>query len=111
MSCNDHWTNFMMRHELLVADNGFSIVPIHSGAKYPGEHDGRRGSWGRMTGWSLHAQFPAPEVILNAWASWPGAGVITSGKTGVTGVDIDILDTELAVKVRDMIEDDLGFTP
>jgi Mrp family chromosome partitioning ATPase len=103
--------SFMRRHGARIADNGYAIVPIAAGQKFPGEF--QNGRWWPLKGWELMAVTGTPEPLIDIWSNYPGCGVgITcGGKTGVIGIDIDILDADVSHEVRTLIEMRLGTTP
>jgi len=103
--------NFMRLHGARMADNGYAIVPLAAGQKWPGEFE--NGRWWPRKGWEIIAQTGTPEPLIDIWANYPGCGVgiVCGGKTGVIGVDIDVLDAEIAGAVRQSIEGMLGVTP
>lgn len=104
--------NDLMRlHGARMADNGYAIVPIAAAKKFPGEF--QNGRWWPLKGWEMMAVTGTPEPLIDIWANYPGCGVgiACGGKTGVIGVDVDILDPVVANAVRNLIEARLGVTP
>jgi RecA-family ATPase len=104
--------NFMRLHGLRMADAGYSLVPIAAGQKWPGEY--QNGRWWHLKGWEFLARTPTPEALVeNVWSNYPGCGVgiACGGHSRVVGVDIDILDAEIAGAIRRKVEEMLGVTP
>jgi len=102
---------FMRLHGARMADAGFAIVPIAAGQKWPGEF--QNGRWWPLRGWEAMAFTGSPEALIDIWANYPGCGIgiACGGKTGVIGVDIDVLDAEIAGAIRRKFEEMLGETP
>ena len=94
-----------------MADAGYCITPIAAGQKWPGEYV--NGKWEHKRGWEFLSLTPTPEGLINIWENYPGCGVgiVTGGYSRVVGVDIDILDAEVAGNVRRLFEERLGVTP
>ena len=106
------YTPFMRLHGARMADAGYSIVPIASGEKYPAEYS--NGRWWPMKDWQFLALTKTPEPLIeNIWSNWPGCGIgiACGGQSRLIGVDIDILDAEIAGAVRRKFEELLGETP
>ena len=103
---------FMRLHGLRMADAGYSIVPIAAGQKWPGEY--QNGRWWHLKGWEFLALTKTPEALIeNVWSNYPGCGVgiACGGHSRVIGVDIDVLDAEIAGAIRRKVEEMLGETP
>ena len=103
--------NFMRLHGARMADAGYCITPIATGQKWPGEYV--NGKWEHKRGWEFLRLTPTPEPLINIWENYPGCGVgiVTGGYSRVIGVDIDVLDAEIAGAIRRKIEEKLGPTP
>ena len=103
---------FMRLHGLRMADAGYSLVPIAAGQKWPGEY--QNGKWWHLKGWEFLALTKTPEALIeNVWSNYPGCGVgiACGGHSRVIGVDIDVLDAEIAGAIRRKFEEKLGVTP
>lgn len=104
--------DFMRLHGARMADAGYSLVPIAAGQKWPGEY--QNGKWWHLKGWEFLALTPAPlPLVENVWSNYPGCGVgiACGGHSRVIGVDIDILDADVAMTVRASVIARLGETP
>lgn len=102
---------FMRLHGARIADAGYAILPLAAGQKWPGEYS--NGRWFPKKQWEIIAHTGTPEPLIDIWASYPGCGIgiACGGKSRVIGIDIDILDAEIAGAVRREIESRLGQTP
>ena len=93
--------------ETLVA-NGYHVIPIMPGSKVPGRCTA--GEWLPYLDWSRHCDRPTQPLEIDIWRRWPACGVgIACGN--VVGLDIDILDGELAIQLADLATAMLGETP
>lgn len=100
--------NFMALYGARLVDNGHPVIPIMPGSKVPGRHRG--GQWTPYPDWARHCDRTTKPFEIDIWQRWPGCGIgIASGS--VVGIDIDILDGELAVQVADLATEMLGDTP
>jgi len=101
----------MRLHGHRMADGGYSIVPLAAGQKWPGEY--QNGRWWPKKDWQFLALTKTPEPLIDIWSNYPGCGVgiACGGQSGVIGIDIDILDAEVAGAVRRKFEELLGPTP
>ncbi|GAB3290358.1 hypothetical protein GCM10027297_36730 [Parahaliea aestuarii] len=64
-------------------------MPILPGMQFPGRYAG--GEWKPMPSWQQYANRMATDLELDAWESWPGAGVgMCPGKlSGIIALDFD----------------------
>lgn len=94
-----------------IADAGYSILPIAEAQKWPGEFI--QGGWRPMKGWNCQALAKTPQALVDIWSAYPGCGVgiCCGGQSRIIGVDIDILDPDVAGAVRRKFEEILGSTP
>jgi hypothetical protein len=103
---------FMKLYGTKLAHNGFAIVPIAAGQKFPGEYSS--GRWWPMKNWQLNAHSPPHELLIeNVWSNYPGCGIgiCCGGATKVIGFDIDVMDAEISAAIRRNITEILGETP
>ena len=100
--------DFMARYGERLVDSGFHILPLAPKKKAPGRFE--LGEWTDMYGWGQYA-FRQPSCLeLQYWGQWPGAGIgVPGGK--VVGIDIDVLDADLALEVDRLCQRELGETP
>lgn len=102
-------TNYMANEGARAADSGFHVFPCYPSEKFPGTYSDSRG-WEHESKWERFCERPATELEIEHWSAWPDAGVcIACGP--VVGVDIDIEDHALALKVREVATRVLGDTP
>ncbi|HMQ92668.1 MAG TPA: PriCT-2 domain-containing protein [Amaricoccus sp.] len=100
--------SFMERFGPRLVTNGYPILPIMPGTKKPGRFRG--GAWSDYPDWTRHAERPTTEHELGIWQTWPDAGVgILCGP--VVGIDIDIVDADLALALERLARARLGDTP
>ncbi len=101
---------YMRDYGATLADNGYRVVPLWPGRKYPAIKTGD--TWRRYEKWTKHCDRENKAFELKAWSNWDGCGVgIACGET-VVAVDIDLKDdAELANKVQQLAEARLGVTP
>lgn len=101
-------TSFMADYGERLVDNGYSVIPIMPGSKVPGQFRG--GEWSPYPDWTRHCDRPTKSFEVDIWRRWPGCGVgIATG--AVVGIDIDILDGALAIRLADLAASMLGDTP
>lgn len=67
-------------------ENGYHVMPIGPGTKWPGIFDGSR--WSAMPGWAKHCDNPAPDFVHEKWQGWPDAGVCVA-HGNIIGLDLD----------------------
>lgn len=100
--------DFMERHGERLVDAGFHILPLEPGQKHPAFFE--LGEWKKMYGWGQYAVRQPSSLEMQHWCRWPGTGIgIPGGK--VVGIDIDVLDAELALEVDRLCQRELGDTP
>lgn len=101
--------NFMADLGARLVDNGYSILPIGPGTKYPG--DFRDGIWqGGLNGWQSHCSRDTRPFEVERWSKWPGCGIgIAAGN--VVAFDIDVFDAEVALAIEKAARRELGDTP
>ena len=100
--------DFMARYGARLVDSGFHILPLAPGQKRPAYFE--LGEWKMMYGWGQYAVRQPSSLELQYWCRWPGAGVgVPGGK--VVGIDIDVLDADLAIEVDRLCQRELGDTP
>ena len=100
--------SFMADYGERLMDNGYSVIPIMPGSKVPGRFSG--GEWSPYPDWSRHCDRPTKPFEVDIWRRWPGCGVgIATGS--VVGIDIDIMDAALAIKLVELATSMLGDTP
>ena len=98
----------MAVHGARLIDNGYPVLPIMPGTKVPGRFT--QGEWRPYADWARHCDRATTETEVEVWQTWPDCGVgIACG--AVVGIDIDLLDAELAIKVADLAQEMLGSTP
>lgn len=95
---------FMFEHGAKLLDAGYTIVPIMPGTKKPGRYD--NGQWFDMPRWTT---VDSSRSHIDIWEKWPDAGVgILTGK--VVAIDVDVLDSSVAIAVGNTIQEKLGKT-
>jgi hypothetical protein len=100
--------SYMARLGARLVDNGYAVLPIMPGTKKPGQF--KRGAWRDYRGWTKHGTRPTSEHELIVWSGWPDAGIgIPTGT--VIGVDIDVLEAQLASRLEQLAHEMLGDTP
>lgn len=108
MNSMDSDASFMAQCGERLVDNGYSVIPIMPGTKVPGRFTG--GEWSPYPDWTRHCDRPTKPFEVDIWQRWPGCGVgIATG--AVVGIDIDILDGELAIQLAGLATTMLGDTP
>lgn len=100
--------SFMALHGARLVDNGYPVIPILPGTKKPGRVV--RGHWGDYPGWTKHCQRPTTENEIAVWSQWPDAGIGITGGV-VAGIDIDVADAPLALRIEELARERLGDTP
>jgi hypothetical protein len=69
----------------------------------------RRGAWHDYPKWSRHCERATTENEVDIWSDWPESGIgIAAGR--VIGIDIDVLDGEIAAKIEGLAKRMLGDT-
>ena len=100
--------SFMTRHGARLVDNGYPVIPIWPGTKKPGRC--LRGEWSDYPAWTRHCDRPTTLHEIEVWASWPEAAIgFACG--ALVGIDIDVLDAEIAHQIERLARDRLGDTP
>jgi Primase C terminal 2 (PriCT-2)/Bifunctional DNA primase/polymerase, N-terminal/Protein of unknown function (DUF3987) len=101
--------SFFQRSAVRMHENGFPVIPIAAGQKYPGQYFGE--TWRPMSGWQKYAYEIPSEFQLSIWEGYPDGGVgIPTGN--VVGIDIDIVeDPALAMQIDKLAREMLGDTP
>ena len=108
MTGMDSDVSFMAQCGERLIDSGYSVIPIMPGTKVPGRFTG--GEWSPYPNWTRHCDRPTKGFEVDIWQRWPGCGVgIATGS--VVGIDIDILDGELAIQLAALATTMLGDTP
>ena len=100
--------DFMKRLGSTLVDQGYSILPLQPSRKIPGTYLGS--GWIGMTGWQQFGKRQPVAGELQKWETWLGAGIGIPCGRYVIGIDIDILDADLAAKVRALAFKHLGET-
>ena len=96
--------NFMHKFGAKLKDGGYRVIPIMPGTKRPGRWDGSK--WGELSRWN---DIDAQLVHIDIWSNWTGCGVgILTGE--VVAIDIDILESDIAVMVGEVFSSILGRT-
>lgn len=104
----DVMSSYMEQHGLTLVDNGWRILPIVPAHKSPGRYTA--GEWRGYSNWTRHCDRATTAVEVEVWHGWPDTGIgIATGN--VVGIDIDILDADLAHRVRACAIRHLGETP
>lgn len=100
--------DFMARDGARLVDNGYPVIPIWPGTKKPGRF--HRGGWRDYPGWTRHCDRPTTPNEVEVWAKWPEAAIgFACGR--IVGIDIDVLDGDLAHRLEALARDRLGDTP
>lgn len=100
--------NYMAQLGAPLVDRGFPILPIQPRSKKPGMY--RQGAWHDYPKWSRHCERATTENEVDIWGDWPESGIgIAAGC--VIGIDIDVLDGEIAAKIEGLAKRFLGDTP
>lgn len=100
--------NYMAQLGATLVDRGFPILPIQPRSKKPGMY--RQGAWHDYPKWSRHCERATTENEVDIWSDWPESGIgIAAGR--VIGIDIDVLDGEIAAKIEGLAKRMLGDTP
>lgn len=100
--------NYMAQLGATLVDRGFPILPIQPRSKKPGMY--RQGAWHDYPKWSRHCERATTENEVDIWGDWPESGIgIAAGR--VIGIDIDVLDGEIAAKIEGLAKRLLGDTP
>ena len=100
--------SFMARHGATLVDNGYPVIPIWPGTKKPGLFRG--GEWRDYPAWTRHGGRPTTLNEVEIWSTWPDTAIGLAGGR-VVGIDIDVLDAELAHRLERLARDHLGDTP
>ena len=100
--------SFMAQFGARLIDHGYPVIPIMPGAKVPGRY--RTGRWSPYPGWTRHCDRATTSGEVEIWSRWPGCGIGIAGG-GVVGLDIDVPDAALAVRLTDVAGEMLGATP
>jgi hypothetical protein len=96
--------NFMAQYGARLLDAGYRIIPIWPGTKKPGRWDGTK--WQDMPRWT---NVDTSHAHVEMWEKWPecGIGILTGN---VVAIDIDVLDSSVAVAVGSVFQEHLGKT-
>ena len=100
--------SFMADYGERLVDNGYPVIPIMPGSKVPGRFTG--GQWSPYPDWTRHCDRPTKVLEVDIWRHWPGCAVGVAGGV-VVGIDLDILDGDLAIRTAELATDMLGDTP
>lgn len=101
--------SFFQRSAERMIDNGYAVIPIAPGQKFPGQYVGT--SWQPMTGWRHFGSNMPSDFQVGIWKGYPDAGVGIPCGT-IVGIDIDILaDAEVAQQIEKLAREMLGDTP
>ncbi len=99
---------FMERHADAMLSAGYHILPIGPGTKKPQRC--QFDEWQDLPEWQRYCDREAKPFELMQWKKWIGAGIgIACGN--VCGIDIDVLDPELSIRLRNLALRMLGDTP
>jgi hypothetical protein len=101
-------SSFMAQYGARLVDNGYPVIPIMPGSKVPGRHHG--GEWSAYPDWTRHCDRDTKPFEVDIWQRWPGCGIGIAGGS-VVGIDIDVLDADLAIQLADLATRMLGDTP
>ena len=115
--------SFMAQHGERLIDNGYRILPIMPGKKFPGRF--QQGEWQAYPEWSRHCDRDTKSFEVDIWKRWPGCAIGLA--CGVTvGIDIDVWDdpnhpdyprgrpgedAEISIKLEALAREMLGDTP
>lgn len=100
--------NFMQDHGERLITNGYNILPIIPNGKVPGHFSG--GNWGPKSHWQQYCERQPTDAELAQWSSWPDCGIgLACGS--VIGVDLDVMDAEVAIGLERLAREMLGDTP
>jgi len=100
--------NYMAQLGATLVERGFAILPIQPRSKKPGMY--RQGAWHDYPKWSRHCERATTEHEIDIWGDWPESGIgIAAGR--LIGIDIDVLDGEIAAKIEGLAKRLLGETP
>ncbi len=94
----------MFEYGAKLVDAGYSIIPIMPGTKRPGRFDGNQ--WAELPRWTT---VKSMQSHVDIWNKWPGCGIgILTGN--VVAIDIDVLDSSVAIAVGNVFQEKLGKT-
>jgi hypothetical protein len=95
---------YMFEYGAKLVDAGYSIIPIMPGTKRPGRFDGNQ--WAELPRWTT---VKSMQSHVDIWNKWPGCGIgILTGN--VVAIDIDVLDSSVAIAVGNVFQEKLGKT-
>ncbi len=100
--------DFMARFGAKLVDNGYPVIPIWPGTKKPGRF--LCGAWADYPAWTRHCERPTTVIEAETWAAWPDAAIGLACGT-LVGIDIDVLDHDMAHRLERLARDMLGDTP
>ncbi|BAE49162.1 PriCT-2 domain-containing protein [Paramagnetospirillum magneticum] len=100
--------DFMARFGARLVDNGYPAIPIWPGTKKPGRF--QAGAWCDYPAWTRHCDRPTTLIEVETWATWPDAAIGLACGT-LVGIDIDVLDPDIAHRLERLARDMLGDTP
>lgn len=100
--------NFMARWGITLIERGYPILPLQPGTKKPGRY--RLGSWQDYPKWSRYCERATTENEVDLWSDWPECGIGIAAGT-VIGLDIDVLDADIACRIEALANEMLGHTP
>ena len=96
--------NYYFKYAEKLHDNGYDVVPIGPGVKYPQRYSTANREWKNLQKWD------DLKIQAHVTQDWPDCGVgIVTGT--VVAIDIDILDANVVHNVRRAVVDKLGETP
>lgn len=99
--------SYMAIHAEQLIENGYHIIPIIPQQKVPGNYSG--GGWYPLSDWSRYCTRQPTSLEINTWKRWPGCAVgLACGE--VVGIDIDVLDADIAFGLERLARDMLGDT-
>ncbi|CAK0745779.1 hypothetical protein CCP2SC5_1380003 [Azospirillaceae bacterium] len=102
------FNNFMARYGAKLIDNDYPVIPIQPGTKKPGRF--YRGIWSDYPAWTRHCERPTTLQEIEVWSQWPDAAIgMACGS--IVGIDIDVLDGQLAHQLDRLARERLGDTP
>ena len=95
---------YMFEYGAKLVDAGYHIIPIMPGTKRPGRFDGNQ--WAELPRWNTIVSM---QSHVDIWNKWPGCGIgILTGN--VVAIDIDVLDSSVAIAVGNVFQEKLGKT-
>lgn len=93
-----------------ILAQGYPVVPIAPGTKYPGVYHPHLRSWRAMAEWQTYATTSLSRELIVRWSAWPCHSLgVPTGK--VCGIDGDITHPALAAAVLSSAFRIFGRTP